>query len=91
MASAEKYLLQAIGETKKKLMFDFNDFLAVFIKGIFRDVVSGIASAVQRYKRKDQEQVDENQSLLWKLSDYKREKLFDMVSEGMIKTHTDTQ
>jgi len=44
MTSAKKYLTQAIGE--EKAQYDFNSFGAVFIKGIFKDVVCGIASSV---------------------------------------------
>jgi hypothetical protein len=44
MTSAKKYLAQAIGVSKTH--YDFNDFGAVFIKGIFKDVVCGIASSV---------------------------------------------
>ena len=35
-------------------MFQFNDFLSIFLKAIFKDVVCSIASTVQNYKRKDQ-------------------------------------
>tara|TARA_B110000285_G_C15113907_1_gene612873 strand:+ start:1930 stop:2115 length:186 start_codon:yes stop_codon:yes gene_type:complete len=52
MTSAKKYLTQAIGE--EKAQYDFNSFGAVFIKGIFKDVVCGIASSVQNYRRKDE-------------------------------------
>ena len=36
-----------------KEVFDFNDFLAIFLKGIFKDVVCGIANTVQNFTRKD--------------------------------------
>jgi len=63
--------------------------LAVFIKGIFKDVVCGIANTVDNFKRKDQEEVNSNQSLLWKLSDFRRENMFDMIQKGMVRTCID--
>ena len=44
VTAAKKYLFKTVGDGEQE--FDFNAFLAVFIKGIFKDVVTGIASTV---------------------------------------------
>ena len=82
-------MAEAVGESGV-VEFDFNYFLAVFIKGIFKDVVTGIASTVSNFKRPDEKFMNpsllKEKSLLWKLSDYKRENLFQLVKKGMIKS-----
>lgn len=91
--SATRYLLENDADYDDddtlKEYFDFNDFLAIFLKGIFKDVVCGIANTVQNFRRNDQKQwpIDKIQQrpLLWKLSDYKRENLFEMLKKGMVK------
>ena len=44
MSAAKRYLIQSIGENTDTL--DFESFNAVFIKGIFKDVISSIANTV---------------------------------------------
>jgi len=83
-------LFSAISRGEPKEQFDFNDFLAVFIKGIFKDVVCGIARTVSNFKRKGCDEPVPAQSLFWTLSDYRRENLFEMVQKGMIKNQYDT-
>ena len=85
-------MAEAVGEGSGVgiVEFDFNYLLAVFIKGIFKDVVTGIASTVSNFKRPDEKSMNpsllKEKSLLWKLSDYKRENLFQLVKKGMIKS-----
>ena len=97
MSSAKKYLASAIGEKSdqysnktQEIQYDYVNFGAVFIKGIFKDVVCGIASSVQNYRRKDEENLSQEmlkqKALLWKLSDYKRENLFEMMARGLVRT-----
>ncbi len=40
LANLKKFLFHAVGNIEE---FEFDNFLAIFIKGIFRDVVIGIA------------------------------------------------
>ena len=44
MSAAKKYLINSVGENKET--FDFESWNAVFIKGIFKDVISSIANTV---------------------------------------------
>jgi len=91
--SARRYLLENDADYDDddvtKEYFEFNDFLAIFLKGIFKDVVCGIASTAYNFRRKDQqnEPLDniQKRSLLWKLSDYKRENMFELLEKGMVK------
>jgi hypothetical protein len=91
MSAARRYLIQAIGDSKE--MVDFENFNAVFIKGIFKDVISSIANTVQNYRRKDEKHLSDEEihkkPLLWKLSDYKRENLFEMMAKGMVKNNVE--
>lgn len=56
--SARRYLLENDADYDdddvSKEYFEFNDFLAIFLKGIFKDVVCGIASTAYNFRRKDQ-------------------------------------
>lgn len=97
--SARRYLLEHDADydddEEDKEHFEFHDFLAIFLKGIFKDVVCGIASTAYNFRRKDQQHEPlediQNRSLLWKLSDYKRENMFDLLEKGKIKDRTEQQ
>ena len=53
--SARRYLLEHDADyddcEEDKDYFEFNDFLAIFLKGIFKDVVCGIANTAQNFRR----------------------------------------
>ena len=93
MSAAKKYLINSVGENKET--FDFESWNAVFIKGIFKDVICSIANTVKNYRRKDEKHLSDaeihEKPLLWKLSDYKRENLFEMMAKGMVKTNVEPQ
>lgn len=56
-------------------------------------MVCGIASTASNFRRKDQQNVPlkeiQDRSLLWKLADYKRENMFDLLEKGKIKSKND--
>ena len=97
--SARRYLLEHDADYEddddSKEHFEFNDFLAIFLKGIFKDVVCSIASTAYNFRRKDQQtwplEAIQKRSLLWKLSDYKRENMFDLLEKGKIKNKNEQQ
>lgn len=77
LSSAKNYLWQTLGE--KKQLFEYNDFLSIFVKGILKDIVCGIADTVHKFMRRDEiynlkvhGHKPIEKTLLWKLSDYKR-------------------
>lgn len=63
----------------------FDEFLAIFLKGTLVNVIRDIASTVETFKRKNQQHLSDEdvlaRSLLWKLNEYKREKLSKLLSE----------
>lgn len=76
--------------------FSYNEFLSIFVKVILKDIVCGIAQTVQNFKRKDEIQnlkngipIVKDKELLWKLSDYRRENLLNLLEKGMVKYQED--
>jgi len=89
-SAAQKFISTTINDQKE--MYEFNDFLSIFVKGILKDIVCGIAEKVKNFFRKEDianykatgEEPFEK-SLLWKISDYKRENLLDLIQKGFSK------
>ena len=92
--TAVKYLQDTVGY--KIEHFSYNEFLSIFVKVILKDIVCGIAQTVQNFKRKDEIQnlkngipIVKDKELLWKLSDYRRENLLNLLEKGMVKYQED--
>jgi len=43
-SAAKKFIWQTLNENRE--MFEYNDFLSIFVKGILKDIVCGIADKV---------------------------------------------
>ena len=76
---AQTYFWKIIGEKKEEI--DFSVFLLIFLKGIVRDVICGIAKTVERAN----EDSGSEKELLWKLAEYKRGQLFALLEKGKVK------
>lgn len=106
-SSAQNYIQKMSGNKTNNI--EFNDFLLVFLRGIVKDVVTGIAQTVKDFKRsakdlssdifnmkadikkisdgqkKEERDTQSEKTLLWKLSEYKREQLIALLQKGIVK------
>jgi len=61
ITQSKKFILTSLDDELE--LFEFKDFMSIFVRGILRDILCSLAHSIEKFKRKEEIELEEQHGI----------------------------